>query len=148
MKYWDYLLRTLKSNCPFCDVDENFVIDKSKTFSVILARAPYVKDHLLIIPDRHIVRLWEISADEWTDLVKLVKKWVKNIEEFHDEVNLLLRDWVADGIIWKSINHLHFHLVPDVPFYYWKAWWRERKIFSDFEYLKLTREFKDHCWLK
>ena len=143
MKYWDFLLNVLKSDCPFCNLNKNFVVDKSKDFFVILARAPYSKDHLLIVPKRHIVRLWEITSDEWTTLVPLIEKWMKKLEKVHDEVNLLLRDWVADWVIWKSIDHLHFHLVPDVPLYYKEAWWRKRKVFSDFQLENKTREFKE-----
>ena len=68
---------------------------------------------------------------------------MKKLEKVHDEVNLLLRDWVADWVIWKSIDHLHFHLVPDVPLYYKEAWWRKRKVFSDFQLENKTREFKE-----
>ena len=144
MKYWDYLINILKSNCPFCDINKNFIVDKSKDFLVVLARAPYIKDHLLIIPKRHIVRLWEIRTDEWSTLIPLIDKRMKKLEKIHDEVNLLLRDWDADWVIWKSIDHLHFHLVPDVPLYYWAAWWRERKVFSDFQLGKMTKEFKQN----
>ena len=144
MKYWDFLLNVLKSDCPFCSINKNFIVDKSEDFSVILSRAPYTKDHLLIVPKRHIIRLWEITPDEWLTLVPLIEKWIKKLEKIHDEVNLLLRDWVADWIIWKSIDHLHFHLVPDVPLYYSWAWWRERAVFSDFQYIKKTVEFREN----
>lgn len=137
-------MNVLKSDCPFCDINKNFIVDKSKDFFVLLSRAPYTKDHVLIVPKRHIVRLWEITPDEWLTLVPLIEKWIKKLEKIHDEVNLLLRDWVADWIIWKSIDHLHFHLVPDVPLYYWGSWWRERNVFSDFQYEKKTIEFKNN----
>jgi diadenosine tetraphosphate (Ap4A) HIT family hydrolase len=57
MKYDDYLLKVLKDECPFCDIKEEYVIEKSKCFTILLARAPYIKDHILIVPNRHLVRL-------------------------------------------------------------------------------------------
>ena len=57
MKYGDYLLNVLKDKCPFCGIDKMRIVQKLKHFTVILSRAPYVKDHLLIVPNRHLVRM-------------------------------------------------------------------------------------------
>ena len=141
MKYSDYLINVLKSDCPFCDIKKDYILEKWKHFSVILSRAPYIVDHLLIVPNRHIIRLWEINSEEWNTLIPLIRKWIKKLEKIHKEVNLLLRDGVADWIIWKSIDHLHFHLVPDCPIYSSNSW-LGRKIFSDHQYLKRISEFR------
>ena len=142
MLYCDYLLKVLKWECPFCGINKDYIIERWKHFTVILSRAPYTKDHLLIVPNRHLIRMWEITAEEWETLVPLVEKWMKKLEKIHKEVNLLLRDWVANGIIWKSIDHLHFHLIPDRPVYSSTGWWN-REIYSDYMLTKKTAEFKD-----
>ena len=142
MLYNDYLLKVLRWECPFCDINKNYVIEKWKHFTVILSRAPYTKDHLLIVPNRHLVRMWEITPEEWWTLVPLIEKWMKKLEKVHQEVNLLLRDWVANGIIWKSIDHLHFHLIPDRPVYSSTGWWN-REVYSDYMLTKKTSEFKN-----
>lgn len=142
MKYKDYLLKVLKGECPFCDLNNDYIVEKWKHFTVILSRAPYIKDHLLIVPNRHLVRLWEIKPEEWETFVPLMEKWMKKLEKVHDEVNLLLRDWVANWIIWKSIDHLHFHLVPNCILYS-PSWWWNRKIFTDYQYVKETKSFKN-----
>lgn len=142
MKYDDYLLKVLKDECPFCDIKKEYVIEKWKHFTVLLARAPYIKDHLLIVPNRHLIRLSEITSDEWQTLVLLVEKWTQKLERIHNEVNLLLRDGVANWVLWKSIDHLHFHLIPDIPVYS-STWWWNRTIYSDFQLTKETKTFKD-----
>ena len=142
MKYDDYLLKVLKDECPFCNLDNGYIIERWKHFTVILARAPYTKDHLLIVPNRHLVRMWEIKLEERWTLVPLMEKWAKKLEKIHKEVNVLLRDWVANGVIWKSIDHLHIHLIPDHPVYSSTGWMR-REVFSHYQLIKKTLEFKD-----
>lgn len=141
MKYHDYLLKVLKGECPFCDIDKMRIVEKWKHFTVILSRAPYVKDHLLIVPNRHLVRMWEIKLEEWETFIPLMEKWMKKLEKVHKEVNLLLRDWVANWVLWKSIDHLHFHLIPECPVYSAHSGW-DRQIFSDFQLAKKTAELK------
>ena len=92
MKYDDYLLKVLKDECPFCDIKKEYIIEKGKHFTVLLARAPYTRDHLIIVPNRHLIRLREIKPEEWETLVPLIEKWTKKLEKIHQEVNLLLRD--------------------------------------------------------
>jgi diadenosine tetraphosphate (Ap4A) HIT family hydrolase len=142
MLYCDYLLKVLKWECPFCDINKNYIVEKWKYFTVILARSPYSKDHLLIVPNRHLIRLSEITKEEQETLLPLITKWTKKLEKIHKEVNVLLRDWVANWVIWKSIDHLHIHLVPDRQVYSW-TWWPGRKIFSDYMLAKKTAEFRN-----
>ena len=142
MRYDDYLLKVLKDECPFCDIEKKYIVEKWKHFTLLLSRAPYIKDHILIVPNRHIVRMSEIKQEEWWTLVPLIEKWVKKLEKFHSEVNLLLRDWVAKWVLWKSIDHLHFHLVPDTQIYS-SAWWLDRKVYSDYQLVRETKIFKD-----
>lgn len=141
MRYDDYLLKILKDECPFCDINKDYIIEKWKYFTVILARAPYVHDHIMIVPNRHLIRMWEITQEEWWTLVLLIEKWMRKIESIHGEANLLLRDWVANWKLWKSINHLHFHIVPDIPIYSATSWWN-REIYTDYQLVKETSAFK------
>lgn len=142
MKYDDYLLKVLRDECPFCDIKKDYILEKWKHFTVIIARAPYTHNHLLIVPNRHLVRLGEIKPEEQWTLVPLIEKWTKKLEKIHKEVNILLRDWVANGVIWKSIDHMHIHLIPDHPVYSSTLWWN-RKVYSDYQLAKETSAFKN-----
>ena len=141
MKYDDYLLKVLKDECPFCDIKQDYILEKWKYFTALVARAPYVHDHVIIVPNRHLIRLWEMTAAESKSLILMIEKWTKNLEKIHKEVNILLRDWVANGVIWKSIDHLHFHLAPDCLIYSW-SWWGSRKIYSDYALAKEVKDLK------
>ena len=141
MRYNDYLLKVLKDECPFCGIKKEYIIEKWKHFTALLARAPYTQDHIMIVPNRHLIRMSEITQQEWWTLVPLIEKWMKKIESVHGEANLLLRDWVAKWKLWKSIDHLHFHIVPDVPIYSTSSWWN-REIYTDYQLSKETAAFK------
>ena len=141
MQYKDYLLKVLKWECPFCGIKKEYIVEKWKHFTVLLSRAPYTRDHIMIVPNRHLIRMWEITSEEWVSLVPMLEKWMRKIESIHGEANLLLRDWVAEWKLWKSIDHLHFHIVPNVPVYSTNSWWN-REIYTDYQLIKETAVFK------
>lgn len=147
MKYHEYLLNVLKWECPFCKIKKEYLLAKTKYFSIILARAPYADNHILIVPNRHIIRLNEITNDERKNLVPLIENWTKKLEKIHKEITLLLRDWIANGIAGKSIDHLHFHLVPDCAIYA-KSCEKDRKLYSDSTLAKKTQSLKNKIKLK
>ena len=147
MKYDDYLLKILKDQCPFCDIKQDYILEKWKYFTVLVARAPYIHDHILVVPNRHLTRLWEMTGEESKSLILMLEKWTKNLEKIHKEVNILLRDGVANWIAWKSIDHLHFHLAPDCQIYATTSWWN-RKIYSDCALAKEVKDLKKRLDMK
>jgi diadenosine tetraphosphate (Ap4A) HIT family hydrolase len=77
----------------------------------------------------------------------MIEKWTKKLEEIHTEVNILLRDGVANWIAWKSVDHLHFHLIPDCQVYSSNSWW-DRKIYSDNALAKEVQDLKNRLNMK
>lgn len=113
MQYSEIVAYNIKHHlCPFCEMPEDFILENSTFFFVTLARAPYIDDHLLIIPKRHVVLFSELSRDEVQNLMQLVSKWSQHLHTLHTDVNFLLRDGFMGGSIGKSVNHMHFHLIP------------------------------------
>jgi len=115
MKYINVVRKLEKTHhCPFCHEKPENMLEIGKYFYVIPARAPYTKDHLLIIPKRHVNTLITLSHAELLEMHKLVDKRAKKLHTKYKDVSLLLRDGlVKDKIINKSVNHLHFHLLPN-----------------------------------
>jgi diadenosine tetraphosphate (Ap4A) HIT family hydrolase len=99
--------------CSFCCETHPHMIYENEHMYIVPARAPYVEDHLLIIPKRHVVLLQEMNHLETKSLHKMVDEWTKKLHSNHKDVNLLLRDGLENGESDKSVNHLHFHLIPD-----------------------------------
>lgn len=101
--------------CPFCNEKPEHMLYMGKHFYVIPARAPYSKHHLLIIPKRHVNLLITLSHEELKEMHKLVDIRARKLHAKHKDVSLLLRDGLVKDIKSdKSVNHLHFHLLPDI----------------------------------
>lgn len=150
MKYAQALKELWKDFDPFLHLEKDELVDETERFFVIPARAPYVENHLLIIPKRKVYVLRELTSEEKEEMYDLVDKRSRKLHTLHNGVNLLLRDglvWDWDTEIQKSVNHLHFHLIPDCPI--WNEFsGSDRKWFSDEEYLDLAKKIRiKFLWL-
>ncbi len=116
MKYITVVRKLEKTHtCLFCHEKPENMLEIGKYFFVIPARAPYTKHHLLIIPKRHANTLITLSHEELKEMHKLVDKRARKLHTKYKDVSLLLRDGlVKDITINKSVNHIHFHLIPNV----------------------------------
>ena len=96
------------------DKKPEIIIDKNEHFQVLLARAPYTPDHLLIVPIRHLIYMHELSSDKLAAAMLLINKRMDILHQTYPDINLLLRDGKVNGNIGKSVDHLHFHLIPSI----------------------------------
>jgi diadenosine tetraphosphate (Ap4A) HIT family hydrolase len=77
-------------------------------------------------------------------MFNLIEVWTIRLHKIHKDVNLLLRDWLVWWNTQKSINHLHFHLIPDCPIWAeWNLYWEEREFFDDEKYIDITKNIKN-----
>jgi diadenosine tetraphosphate (Ap4A) HIT family hydrolase len=76
-------------------------------------------------------------------MFELLELWDINLHKIHKDVSLLLRD----GLVWwnteKSVNHLHFHLIPDCPIWAESLSDSSRKFYEDDEYIVLAQKIKE-----
>ncbi len=145
MKYNEALQTLGKNFDPFLHILKNEIIDETEWFFVVPSRAPYVKNHLLVIPKRKVYLLKDLKENEKIEMFKLLEKWTTKLHKIHPDINLLLRD----GLVWwktgKSVNHLHFHLIPDCSI--WAEWQLnsiERKWYDETEYEIIVKEIKSN----
>ena len=132
MKYSEIYKYNIAHNlCPFCWLPESFIIEKSEYFFVTHARAPYTADHLLIIPNRHVVLWNSLTHEEIKNLMDLVTKWTAVLHKKHTDIALLLRDWFIWGSWGKSVDHMHFHLIPDIEVWSIRWCWPSREYLSE-----------------
>ena len=153
MKYKQAIKELKKDFDPFLHLEREEIVDETEKFFVIPARAPYVENHLLIIPKRKVYVLRELTNEEKEEMYDLLDKWSKRLHTMHHGVNLLLRDWLVwddwDTEIQKSVNHLHFHLIPDCPIWADTLSTEDREYYSDEEYFNLAKEIRiKFLWLK
>ena len=108
------------TKCPFCDrVAAGDEIIHAGASAVVFADAyPVSEGHVLVVPRRHLSRVEDLEADEWTELFGLVREVFRELSERDgvDGVNVGVNSGVAAG---QTVDHAHVHVIPrrlgDVP---------------------------------
>jgi len=139
MLYTKYL-KTLH-HCPFCDLNKNEIIKQNKYAILTLAKAPYTKDHLLVVPKKHVLKLNKLSKKQKQALEKLIYYAMKKLHKKYKNVTILYREGNKKEV-GKSINHVHYHLIPNMQIGSKDINWRKRKIYSEEDYVKNIKELK------
>jgi len=144
MNYHKAMKNMLAWKCPFCILKPEEIISDYEHFVVIVARAPYCEDHLLLIPKEHDILLREMPHKRHIQMYEIVDERTEKLHKYHEDVTLLLRDWKIEWHTGKSQNHIHFHLIPDYDI------WNQsnkinpsRKFFDDDEYIAITNKIRD-----
>ncbi|MEI2639529.1 MAG: HIT domain-containing protein [Microthrixaceae bacterium] len=106
--------RSLFERILHCGVpdDETLIVERGENCFVILNRFPYTSGHLMVLPNRAVADLEDLSADEFTELWDLVRTCVSalKIAMRCDGVNVGVNLGRAAG--GSQTDHLHVHCVP------------------------------------
>ena len=97
------------ASCPFCRIDSEVVIDKSK-YHVIVPNIVFydvwemrtVTDHLLVLPKRHVGSLAELTREEKIDHMDVMARYEA------DGYNIYARGLNSPQ---RSVPHQHTHLI-------------------------------------
>jgi len=97
--------------CPFCSPPAEEVILQGRLWYVKWDRHPVNPGHLLLIPFRHVVDLFEATAEERAELSEILTEAKELLDEqFHpDGYNAGVNCGEAAG---QTVMHLHVHLIP------------------------------------
>ncbi|EGN95150.1 hypothetical protein SERLA73DRAFT_143234 [Serpula lacrymans var. lacrymans S7.3] len=87
------------------------VFYRSSLSYAIVNLKPIVPGHVLVIPNRPVSRLTELTTPELTSLITSVKDVGSVIERVYsgDALTVACQDGKAAG---QSIPHVHFHILP------------------------------------
>jgi ATP adenylyltransferase len=103
--------------CIFCHLDRP-MLAQTKLSVAFLDGFPVSKGHTLVIPKRHVVSLWEMTDEEYTEAFALLRQ-VKDVlrKRFKPQgFNVGVNCGHAAG---QTVLHAHIHLIPrytgDVP---------------------------------
>jgi diadenosine tetraphosphate (Ap4A) HIT family hydrolase len=110
MKYKEFL-KNLKK-CPFCNLEKSWIIKENKHAILTLSRIPDKKDHLLIIPKKHVLKLNELNFFEKRAINKLINYTYKKLGNKYSGLTILYREGEIK-LVGKSTEHLHIHFVPN-----------------------------------
>ncbi len=111
MKYSDFLEQNKDRTCPFCSIkpDEKFLENESAFLTYALA--PYHKDHLLVVTKRHFDQLLDATPEEAKDIDELESKGIKILHNLgYKNISIIVREGEDTG---KSVEHIHYHIIPD-----------------------------------
>lgn len=91
---------------------EAYVVHRGPTCSVLLNAYPYNNGHLLVLPNRAVPELEELSGQEQADLWELVRDGVVALKAAYgcDGVNVGMNLGRAGGA--GVPDHLHAHVLP------------------------------------
>lgn len=97
-----------KENCPFCIDEDNITIWKWKYLNIRHNKYPYnwLKNHLLLIPNRHIEHTKDLNNNELLEL----KDAESFINDYYKGENYF--SFIRQTNWWKSIKHVHYHYLP------------------------------------
>ncbi len=99
--------------CIFCKRDETIEIHslENKYWRIIANRFPYMDGNVMLIPNRHIETLEEITAIEWRHFSQLLVKTKKILEKVFktESFNIGMNLGPESG---ASIAHIHWQIIP------------------------------------
>lgn len=104
--------------CVFCVLPaesndrDNLILHRAERTFVILNLFPYNTGHLMIVPNVHCAKLWELEDEITNEMMALSKKCQQAIEHEYKpdgfNVGFNLGKCAGAGIA----EHLHMHVVP------------------------------------
>ena len=114
-----YVIRASKdvSGCIFCDAfaaaePDPLIVHRGTTCFVILNKYPYNNGHLMIVPNRHVGRLGDLTPDELAEVAVLTQAAERALTSAYNphgfNMGLNLGKSAGAGVL----DHLHMHVVP------------------------------------
>lgn len=138
MIYEDYLKKN--KVCPFCNLKSGEIIRRNKYAVLTLAQAPYCKNHLIVTCRHHHLRLNLMSAAEKKAVDDLIYYGMRKLHLKYKNVTVLYREGNLKEV-GKSIEHLHYHLIPEMRVGVFGM--RGRKMIGDVRFGGMVREFRE-----
>jgi diadenosine tetraphosphate (Ap4A) HIT family hydrolase len=100
-------------DCIFCDLrndSERPVLASTLNFIAVRDKYPVNTGHTLLIPFRHVTRVGDFTAEEWTELWSLLRKVQELLRaEGAQGFNIGINEGEAAG---QTIEHFHVHIIP------------------------------------
>ena len=100
-----------QTDCPFCDISRDAVIDELGHAFAIRDRYPVSCGHTLVLPKAHVKSLFGLDAEAQADIWHLVARVRDHLHSrFNpDGFNIGINDGRAAG---QTVEHAHVHVIP------------------------------------
>jgi ATP adenylyltransferase len=113
-----FVLGKKEKGCIFCnrlrmeDSVENLIVYRGALCFVILNKYPYNSGHAMIVPNRHIAHLDEMTAAEATEFFELTRRTVAAIKHAMNPHSLNIGMNLGEASGAGVPEHMHMHVVP------------------------------------
>jgi diadenosine tetraphosphate (Ap4A) HIT family hydrolase len=140
MKYSEYVETIPSGTCPFCASEDRRLVE-NKTAYVTYALAPYHKHHLLIVPKEHRKSFFDLDKEEWDDILGLAQTSSRILRYLgYEYFSMMVREGKGSE---KSVDHLHYHLIPNARLGDLDHSNKSRNVMSPEEVQPIVEEIKD-----
>ncbi|MBI4126557.1 MAG: HIT domain-containing protein [Deltaproteobacteria bacterium] len=135
-----------KDACVFCSVRDQqddraaLILKRGRHAYVVLNKFPYNNGHLMVVPNRHVAELHELTTEEHTEMMQLL---ASSVTILRDKINaegincgINLGKVAGAGIL----DHVHIHAVP--------RWTGDNNFLPIFADTRVLPEYIDETYLK
>ena len=105
--------------CVFCSAVKEDIVDKDclvvykgKKVFTILNLYPYNNGHLMVVPNRHISSISDISTEEFAEITKQIKFATEGLTKLYSPQGFNIGANVGKAAGAGIDTHLHFHVIP------------------------------------
>ena len=111
----EYLVGEKTDGCVFCKCSircDDYIVFEGKTCFVMLNRYPYVNGHLMIIPQRHLGGIEELSDEERKEIFALLDISVKVLKDAMNPLGFNIGMNLGKAAGAGIAEHVHVHIIP------------------------------------
>jgi len=107
-----------QGECIFCKAfretndDDHLIVMRGKFSFVIMNLFPYNSGHLMVVPNRHLPHLNDLTDEESLEIMQLLKKMMKALESVSHPDGFNVGSNVGRTAGAGIDKHVHFHIVP------------------------------------
>lgn len=102
------------NNCIFCKIINNELPSKTiyedELIKIIMNINPATDGHLLVIPKKHLVNLWDTDNDTITHSLDVVREKIYPL--LKEKLNCEGLTLAQNNELGQEIKHYHIHLIP------------------------------------
>ncbi|MBP7804830.1 MAG: HIT domain-containing protein [Candidatus Pacebacteria bacterium] len=137
MLYKDFMKD--RTECPFCGNRQEQIL-KLEYGYLTYSLAPYTKHHLMVVVNRHIESVIEMTEAEVLEVNTLERIALDVLHKLgYTNATFLVREGVSGD---KSVPHVHFHVIPKIAIATVETDARERRIMTEEEVEETIADIK------
>jgi len=106
-------------SCVFCNAvksdienDSSLVVFRRNEIFIVLNLYPYNNGHLMVVPNRHISDLSEITTEEFAEITSQITLATEALKKLYSPHGFNIGANVGKAAGAGIDTHLHFHIVP------------------------------------